>query len=421
MTTSERPHRGRGRAIGEGVTWTAQWGLRLLLVGAGVVVLWLLIGALWSIVLPVLLAVILATVLWPPAAWLRRHRFPPALAATTVLLAGIVVLAGLIALISTTVSSGIGQVTESAVGGIATIQGWIAGPPLNLGRSELDAVLQEVTTQLQASVASISSGVLAGVTGVASGVITTLLVLVLAFLFVKDGPRFLPWVRSVAGDGAGGHLAEVLQRIWATVGGFIRTQAIVSFVDSVLIAIGLLVVGVPLALPLAVITFLSGFIPYVGALVGGGLAVLVALVSNGFTAAIIVLALILVVQQLDGNILQPVLQSRSLGLHAGVILLAVTAGGTLYGIAGAFLSVPVVAAAGVVVRYLGERLDDRVSGGSPPAAPPPMETLVTVAATPDEPGPDGARPVDRDLTDRDLTDRDLTDRDLTDEAADRPG
>ena len=127
MTTSERPHRGRGRAIGEGVTWTAQWGLRLLLVGAGVVVLWLLIGALWSIVLPVLLAVILATVLWPPAAWLRRHRFPPALAATTVLLAGIVMLAGLIALISTTVSSGIGQVTESAVGGIATIQGWIAG------------------------------------------------------------------------------------------------------------------------------------------------------------------------------------------------------------------------------------------------------------------------------------------------------
>ncbi|MBC8090861.1 MAG: AI-2E family transporter, partial [Pseudonocardia sp.] len=364
MTTSEHLRRGRGRAIGEGVTWASRWSLRLLLVAAGAVVLWLLIGALWSIVLPVLLAVILATVLWPPAAWLRKRRFPPALAATTVLLAGIVVLAGVIALISTSISSGIGEVADSAGQGIEAIQGWLVGPPLNLGQGQLDAALQEVVTQLQASIAAISTSVLAGVTGVASGVVTALLVLVLGFLFIKDGPRFLPWMRRVAGDGAGGHIAEVLQRIWATVGGFIRTQAIVSFVDSVLIAIGLLVVGVPLALPLAVITFLGGFIPYVGALVGGGLAVLVALVSNGFTAAIIVLVIIVVVQQLDGNILQPVLQGRSLGLHAAVILLAVTAGGTLYGIAGAFLSVPVVAALGVVVRYLGEQIDDRVVGGA---------------------------------------------------------
>lgn len=382
MTTSEHLRRGRGRAIGEGVTWASRWSLRLLLVAAGAVVLWLLIGALWSIVLPVLLAVILATVLWPPAAWLRKRRFPPALAATTVLLAGIVVLAGLIALISTSISSGIGEVADSAGQGIEAIQGWLVGPPLNLGQGQLDAALQEVVTQLQASIAAISTSVLAGVTGVASGVVTALLVLVLGFLFIKDGPRFLPWMRRVAGDGAGGHIAEVLQRIWATVGGFIRTQAIVSFVDSVLIAIGLLVVGVPLALPLAVITFLGGFIPYVGALVGGGLAVLVALVSNGFTAAIIVLVIIVVVQQLDGNILQPVLQGRSLGLHAAVILLAVTAGGTLYGIAGAFLSVPVVAALGVVVRYLGEQIDDRVVGGAAPAVPPPLE-----AGPPDEPDP----------------------------------
>lgn len=374
------------------MTWTARWSLRLILVAAGATLAWWLIGALWSIVLPVLLAVILSTVLWPPAGWLRKHGFPPALAATTVLLAGVVLLAGLIALITTSVAGGIDEIAQSATGGIAAIQQWLAGPPLNLGQSQLDALLQQVTTQLQQSITTISSSLLAGVTGVASGVVTTLLVLVLAFLFVKDGPRFLPWVRRVAGLGAGGHIAEVLRRIWNMVGGFIRTQAVVSFVDSVLIGIGLLVVGVPLVVPLAVLTFLGGFVPYVGALVGGGLAVLVALVSNGFTAALIVLGIILVVQQIDGNILQPMLQGRSLGLHAAVILLAVTAGGTLYGIAGAFLAVPVVAAAGVVVRYLGERVDDRVSGGAAPIVPPPLETVAVVAGTPGEPGSDATLP-----------------------------
>jgi hypothetical protein len=167
---------------------------------------------------------------------------------------------------------------------------------------------------------------------------------VLAFLFVKDGPRFLPWVRTVAGDGAGGHVAEVLRRIWKTVGDFIRTQAAVALVDAVLIGAGLAFLGVPLALPLAVLTFLAGFVPIVGAIVAGALGVLVALVSNGVGTAVIVLVLIVAVQQIEGNVLQPMLQSRSLRLHAAVVLLAVTGGSTLYGIAGAFLSVPVVAA-----------------------------------------------------------------------------
>ena len=395
--------RGRGKAIGDGVTWTARWSLRLLLVSAGAVLLWLLIAALWSVVLPVLLAVILATVLWPPTAWLRRHRFPPALAAATVLLAGIVVLAGLVALIGTSVAGSIGQITESATSGIQAIRDWLAGPPLNLAESQFDAYVQQATEQLQRSVSTIATSVVTGAGSVASGVVTALLTLVLAFLFVKDGPRFLPWVRTVAGAGAGGHIAEVLRRIWKTLGDFIRTQAIVALADSVLIGAGLLILGVPLAIPLAVLTFLGGFVPIVGAIVAGALGVLVALVSNGFTTALIVLALIVAVQQIEGNVLQPMLQSRSLGLHSAVVLLAVTGGSTLYGIAGAFLAVPAAAGAAVIVRYLGERLDERtgVAGtalaSSPdpgPATytegPEPPEDAVTVPEEPD-PEVDGAR------------------------------
>lgn len=399
VTTSEPPERGRGTAIGEGITWTARWSLRMILVSAGAVLVWLLIGALWSIVMPVFLAVILATVLWPPTAFLRRHRFPPALAAATVVLAGIVVFAGLIALISASVSGSIPQIAASASNGIQAIQEWLSGPPLNLAQSQLDAAVQTAADQLQLGVSTVTTSVLTGVGGVASGVVTALLTLVLAFLFVKDGPRFLPWLRSVAGPGAGGHMAEVLRRIWTTLGDFIRVQALVALVDGVLIGLGLVVLGVPLAIPLAVLTFLGGFVPIVGALVAGVLSVLVALVSNGFTTALIVLAIIVLVQQLEGNVLQPYLQGRSLRLHAAVVLLAVTAGSTLYGIAGAFLSVPVVAAGSVVVRYLGERIDARAAGGPAPRVDPPLETVQVVDGVPGAPTPDATAP-DRDLPDR---------------------
>ncbi|TWF75935.1 putative PurR-regulated permease PerM [Pseudonocardia hierapolitana] len=388
MTTSEAPQRGRGTAIGEGITWAARWSLRMVLVAAGVVLIWLLIGALWSIVMPTLLAVILATVLWPPTGWLRRHRFPPALAAATVVLAGIVVLAGLVTLITTSVVGSVPEITSSATSGIQAIQQWLSGPPLNLAQSQLDAALQTATAQLQQSVSAITASVLTGVGSVASGVVTALLTLVLAFLFVKDGPRFLPWLQTVAGEGAGGHIAEVLWRIWNTLGDFIRVQALVAFVDGLLIGLGLVVLGVPLAIPLAVLTFLGGFVPIVGALVAGALSVLVALVSNGFTTALIVLVIIILVQQLEGNVLQPYLQGRSLRLHAAVVLLAVAAGSTLYGIAGAFLSVPVVAAAAVVVRYLGERVDARVAGGAPPRVDPPLESVQVVGGVPGAAAPD---------------------------------
>ena len=363
---TEAPVGDRGRVIGRGLSWTARASVRLLLTAAGVALLGVLVAQLWSIVFPVLMAVLVATVLWPPAAWLRRHRVPPALASGIVVLAGLGVVAGLITVVGTSVSGSVSDIAVNVSAGIEAIGAWLNGPPFNLGQSQLDTVVRTVTDRLQSSVSVIAANVLTTVGSLASGLVTTLLTLVLTFLFVKDGPRFLPWVRRVAGDGPGGHIAEVLRRIWVTISEFIRTQAIVALADAVLIGAGLLIIGVPLALPLAVITFLGGFIPIVGAVVAGALAVLVALVSNGFTAAVIVLLIVLAVQQIEGNVLQPILQSRSLGLHAAVVLLAVTAGSTLFGIAGAFLSVPVTAAAAVVLRYLGELIDQR--SGALPAA-----------------------------------------------------
>jgi putative heme transporter len=358
------PPRSRSAAISDGLAFMARWSLRLALIGIGLALLWWVIGRLWVIVMPVLLALLITTVLLPPAAWLRRRGVPAALAATIVLLTALVVLGVVVYLIANSITGGVGEIATNAVAGLQSIQNWISGPPLNIGSTQFDALLEQATQRLQNSVSTIASGVLTGVGTLASLVVTGLLALVLAFLFVKDGDRFLPWLRHFVGPRVGGHLSVVLGGVWATLGGFIRGQTLVSLADAILIGAGLLIVGVPLALPLAVLTFFGGFIPIVGAIFAGALAVLVALVSNGFTAALIVLGIVLAVQQIEGNVLQPILQGKSLNLHAAVVLLAVTAGGSLYGIAGAFLAVPVTAAVAVVLRYLFAQVDRTSDSGA---------------------------------------------------------
>ncbi|MFC9897910.1 AI-2E family transporter [Nocardia sp. NPDC127579] len=347
----------RGQVIGRGVVWLAKWALCVVAIAAGVWVLGYVLAKLWVVVLPVLLAIVVATVLWPPAGWLMKKGWPPAAAASVSLLGFVGVLAGVIALIVPTVVDQSPDLADKATDGIDRIRNWMQGPPLRIRDEQLDSAVEAVTSRLKSSAEQIATGVFSGVTTATSVLVTLFLVLVLAFFFVKDGPRFLPWLHQVTGSRCGTHLEQVLARVWITLGGFIRTQALVSLIDAVFIGAGLVILGVPLAAVLAVLTFLGGFIPIVGAFVAGALAVLVALVANGVTTALIVLAIILAVQQLEGNVLQPVLQSRSMKLHAVIVLLAVTAGGSLYGIVGAFLAVPVAAVAAVVIRYVGEQID----------------------------------------------------------------
>ncbi|GGC53955.1 hypothetical protein GCM10011410_02890 [Hoyosella rhizosphaerae] len=317
------------------------------------------VGKMWVVALPVSLAVIVSTVLWPIAGWLHRHRVPASLASLAALTVAIGAFAFLIASIVPSIARDVPELAEQAERGIISIQEWFAGPPLNIEPEQFDEYVQAAATILQESSDRIASGVFVGLGAATSIIITLILSLVLTFFFLKDGLRFMPWfLRSTGGTGAR-HVAEVLTRQWKTLAGFIRAQAIVSFVDAFFIWIGLMVMNVPLANALAVITFIAGFVPIIGAFVAGGLAVLVALVANGPINALIVLGIIVAVQQLESNILQPILQSRHMNLHPVVILLSVTAGARLFGIVGAFLAVPVAAMVAVAVRYIGEVLDER--------------------------------------------------------------
>lgn len=371
--TEDLTNRGVDRGVVANV-WlraSARWALGVILLGiTAAAALWIL-AKIWVGVLPVLLALIVTTVLWPPVAWLRRSRVPAGLAALVGLVVPFAAIGGLLAAMAPSVIDQSARLVDQAANGVQELQAWLEGPPVNLENEQIQEATSSAVEWLQGSSSQIASGVFTGVSAVTSALITLILMLVLTFFFLKDGPRFLPWVRRVAGRRAGRHLTEASVRSWATLSGFIRTQAIVSAVDAIFIGIGLVVLQVPLAFALAVLTFFGGFVPIVGAVTVGILAVLVALVSNGWVTAVAVAGVILVVQQVESNVLQPFLQGRSMQLHASLILLAVAGGGTIFGIIGAFLAVPVAAVAATTLRYISEQVDLR-TGDLDPADTRPM-------------------------------------------------
>lgn len=352
--------RSREQLIGEGVTWLSRWTLRWLVVFFGALVVGFAISRVWSILLPVALAMILTTVLEPVARLLeRRLRFPVVLAAATALVGLLVILVLLVLLLTPSVTDQVADIASNASFGLSQVEDWFGASRFNISQDQVQTVISAIQDRISSSASAIASGVLIGVGAVTNVVINLLLTLVLTFFFLKDGRRFLPWVARLTGPRVGTHLSEVGTRAWRTLGSFIRTQALVGAIDGLLIGAGLVVLGVPLAVPLAILTFFGGFVPIIGAVTVGALAVLVTLVTNGFTAAVIILVVILAVQQIEGNILQPFLQGKSMQLHAAVILLSVTLGSSLFGIIGAFLAVPVVSVAAVTMRYLDEQVKVR--------------------------------------------------------------
>jgi len=341
--------------IGRDGRWAAGWALRFIIFVVAAYIAGKLLGAVWAGLLPILLAILVTTVLWPVSSFLRRKAsFPAALAALATLIGFFAVFGGIIAAMTPIVRDQGATLVDQASEGVDRITEWAQGPPLNLDLGEFQNALNDVVGYVREQSSNIASGVFTGLSAATSIVVTIVVMLVLTFFFLKDGEKFLPWLRKYTGANAGWHLTEMLTRTWNTLASFIRTQALVSLVDAVFIGIGLVILGVPLAFVLAVITFFAGFIPIVGAFTAGALAVIIALVTNGVTNALLVLALIILVQQIEGNILQPVLQSKAMNLHPAIILLSVTVGSTLFGIIGAFLAVPVAATIAVWFRYHSE-------------------------------------------------------------------
>src|SRR6476469_4206038 len=283
----------------------------------------------------------------------------------------IVVAMGVIRVLEPQVTSQAQELVDRASAGLSSLQSWAAGPPFNLGPDALGGLLDKGVKELQNNSQQIAGVVIGSLGAIGSAVVTFVLALVLCFFFLKDGPRFLPWLQTWIGSRTGAHIEVVADRVWTALGQYVWSQAAVALVDGFFIGMGVWLLGVPFALPIAVLTFFGGFVPIVGAFVAGAVATLV---SNGIWTAVAVLAIVLVVQQLEGNVMQPILVGRTLKIHAAVVLTSVALGGTLFGIIGAFLAVPTVAVFQVIARYVREQLTSNENAAEPDESAPEIVT-----------------------------------------------
>ena len=309
-------------------------------------------------VLPLIAALLISTLIAPPVKWLATRGWPRLLALWTVVLLSLALLVGLFAFLAPQVTDQVGEVGASVKEGSTRVINYLAQSPLNLSRADVDRYVDQASQEMQANTSRITSGVLAGAVKVGEVIVGLLLTLVLVFFFVKDGEDMYAWFARQFPEGRRAGIYDLGRKLWATLGAYVRGIALVGLVDAVLIGIALVLIDVPLVIPLALLTFFGSFLPLIGATIAGIVAALVALVSGGLIDALLVGVAILVIQQVEGHVLQPLVLGRAVKLHPVVVILSLTAGAILGGIAGSFLAVPVSAVATVVGSHLKHHHSD---------------------------------------------------------------
>ncbi|MDQ1083083.1 MULTISPECIES: AI-2E family transporter [Microbacterium] len=338
--------------------WADGFG-RLAVRGVQIIVVVVLVaGLIWGIrqltlvIIPLILALIFASAFGPVTMWMRRKGVPAVLATLLTLLAVVAVLGALGWLVANAVINQWDYLSSQAVEGFQRAQDWYHTLPFAISPEQVNQAVQGIQSFVTSS--EFGTGALAGVSAIASFVTGLVLMVVILFFFLKDGPRMWEFVLRPFRGADYDRARRIGDKTVTVLGSYVRGTASVAAVDAVGIGIGLAILQVPLALPLAVLVFLLAFIPIVGAVTAGILAALVALVTNGPIVALIVVGIVVAVNQLEGNFLQPVLMGRSMKLHSFVVLVVLAGGTAIGGILGTLLAVPLTAVAwGIVTVWNG--------------------------------------------------------------------
>ncbi|MGC5628645.1 AI-2E family transporter [Georgenia sp. Z1344] len=372
------------------VPWTmraiASWSWRIVVITlAAAIIGWLLVQ-LRTIVVSLMVAMLLSVLLAPLASFLRRRaRFPRAIAALASLVVLVAVVAGLLVLAGQSIASGFQRLADQALLGIDQLVSWLGTGPLGLDQADIDTAMEQGTQAISQNSETLATGVLTVTSSVAEIFAGFFIAIFCTFFFLSDGRSLWGWVVRLTPARARPTIHEAGIRAWYTVSGYTRGQIVVAFVDAVGIGLAAALLGVPLALPIAILVFLGAFIPIIGALISGTVAVLVAVVDSGIYIALAMLGAVLFVQFIESHVLQPMIQSRAVQLHPIAVLLAVAGGTAVAGLVGALFAVPVVAVVNSVGLYLAGRdpqphlaKDLHRTGGPPP-------TVLEYAPTADEP------------------------------------
>jgi predicted PurR-regulated permease PerM len=327
------------------LTTAAGYAWRFLLLAGAAYVIGLAFGKLELIIVPVAAALLLSTVLVPPAAWLRRKGIPALPATWLVFLALILIVGGIVTGIVPGIGGQFNALGKELSKALTQVEHWFEHRPFHLSAHQVQTYVDDIKNELNANKSKLIHGALSGVTLLLQGLAAALLTLVLTFFFVKDGGRITDWFLELFAEERQDDLRAVGREAWGALGGYVRGTAANGTINALLLSAGLLGLGVPLVAPLAVLTFAGGFIPLVGAIITGLLAALVALVAKGFVAAFIVVGLIVVIHNVEGYLVGPLVLGRAVKLHPVAVLLALSVGTIVGGVIGAFLAVPLTAVA----------------------------------------------------------------------------
>lgn len=320
-------------------------------------VLGLVVSRLSILAIPLVLALFPAAILTPLAERLKTRGLRDALVATLLVVGTLAAIAVIVSVLVPVVSRQIDDVSEALTLGVEDLRAFLARGPFGFQPIELDTLIEQARERIRS--ADISAGAVGSVAGQVGRFLAGLVVFIIAlFFYLKDGPEMAGALRRQFPRGAQDDASALGGLVWTTIGSYFRGQLLVALIDAVGIYIGLKILSVPLAEPVGVLVFFGSLFPVVGAFVSGFVAVVIALAAKGFVTALIVLGVVLAVQQLEGNVLQPLILGRATQLHPLAVVGSLIAGGALLGILGAFLAVPVVASAWRAISYLRGRVPD---------------------------------------------------------------
>ena len=347
------PH---GLDVAAGLAWRV-----LLIASAGFVVIYLA-GTFSVVLVPVVLALIVASLLAPEAHLMSRkvRWLPHALATAIVVVGGLVVVGGVFTGVVFAFISGLPELTSQLSGSLAEIQNWVRTGPLGLNNQQFTAIGDQVLTGIRSSQSSIASSALGAVGTVGELFTEGLLTLFTLIFLIHDGGVIWRFLLGAVPRRVRGRADLAGRRAFASLVGYTRAIVVVAFIDAVTAGLGLWLIGVPLAVPLAALIFFGAFVPTVGAVVSGAVAALVGLVTGGVTDMLLVVVLLLGVQNLEGYILQPLFLGKSIKLHPLAVVLPIACGLVVAGVPGALLAVPLVTVLDAGLRSLTRAADAEV-------------------------------------------------------------
>jgi len=334
----------RGLRIGAAFTW------RLLAIAAALAGIGLLAYLLSEIVIPFLIGIIVAALLVPLSTFLQHHRWPKWLAITVALLVGIAVVVGLLLLVTERVLTTLPKLERQVNALGNSLNSLLATHPLGLTAEKINGYISDIVLWLQhnaSSVALRAAGAGKRVVHVLQGIFIIIFVTLFAMI---DGAEIWAWITRLFPRRARARIDFAGRAGWHTLKDFARIQIFVAAIDAVAIGFGAWAIGVPLATPIAAIVFFGALVPILGSIVAGAAAVVIALLFNGWTNALIMLGIVLLVNQIEGNVLHPLITGGAVKVHPLGIVLGVTAGAAIGGIAGAFFAVPFIATANAMIN-----------------------------------------------------------------------